>query len=353
MRSDETGKRPTDYYQITMEKVEVEIIPDQTTKVWSYNGQLPGPLIRQRGGVESFDQGRQSVVRFINQLGQDAEGQDIRTSVHLHGMASNPEYDGYAEDLSYPGYFKDYVYPNDRAATIWYHDHAIAQTSRNVYMGLAGMYIVEDEFERALNLPQGNYDVPLILQDMRLDTKGQLVFGDRGRRSVYGDVVLINGIPWPRMKVERRRYRFRVLNASASRTYQLVLSRKPNGQSMNRDTLHVIATDCGLLGQCVPLSAPFQRLRISPAERYEFIIDFSGYDPGTHLFLRNPVYSHNIDSNADSQVLMRFDVGKGPPKDEGDLPEFYPVKSIFELAREEGIKIGGPRVFRFQHGGNL
>ena len=80
-------------------------------------------------------------------------------------MASLPQYDGFATDFIPPGYFKDYIYPNDRAATIWYHDHAIDKTSRNVYMGLAGMYIVEDEFERNLPLPKGQYDVPLIIRD--------------------------------------------------------------------------------------------------------------------------------------------------------------------------------------------
>ncbi|NEQ33328.1 MAG: multicopper oxidase domain-containing protein [Leptolyngbya sp. SIO4C5] len=211
VRSDERGDRPTDYYEITLRKAQVNILADRPTEVWSYNGVVPGPTIRQRGGIEPEDQGRQSVVRFINQIGQDDEGQDFKTVTHLHGMASLPQYDGYAEDLIPPDHFKDYIYPNDRAATIWYHDHAVEQTSRNVYKGLAGMYIVEDEYERRLNLPAGDYDVPLILQDVRLDENGKLLFNDRARRSLYGDITLVNGVPWPYMPVERRKYRFRVL----------------------------------------------------------------------------------------------------------------------------------------------
>ena len=195
-------------------------------------------------------------------------------------MASLPQYDGYAEDLICPGQFKDYFYPNDRAATIWYHDHAIDRTSRNVYMGLAGMYIVSDEEERQFNLPQGEYDVPLILQDLRLADDGSLIFNDRGQRSLYGDISLVNGVPWPCMKVARRKYRFRVLNASTSRTYDLVLSQKEDGLTPG-ERMYVIGSDCGLLDAPVELTSPLQTLVIAPAERYEFIIDFSQYDLGT------------------------------------------------------------------------
>ncbi|MGB3613784.1 MAG: multicopper oxidase domain-containing protein, partial [Elainellaceae cyanobacterium] len=158
--SDET----TDYYEIRLQKKRVEILPGTTTEIWGYNGLFPGPTIRQRGGNPNTE-GRQSVVRFINELGKDDDDCDIDAVVHLHGMASLPQYDGFATDLVRPDHFKDYIYPNDRAATIWYHDHAIDKTARNVYMGLAGMYIVEDGFERDCPLPKDDYDVPLIIRD--------------------------------------------------------------------------------------------------------------------------------------------------------------------------------------------
>ncbi len=90
----------TDYYEITMRKARVGILPGLTTEVWAYNGISPGPTIKQRVG-------RQSVVRFIN------NSVDTPTSVHLHGMASLPQYDGYAEDLIAVGSYKDYIYPNN------------------------------------------------------------------------------------------------------------------------------------------------------------------------------------------------------------------------------------------------
>lgn len=185
---------PTDYYEIVMKKSQVDILPGLSSEIWSYNGITPGPTIRQ-------NRDRLSVVRFINKL-------DIPTSIHLHGMASDPEYDGYAEDLIPPGYYKDYKYPNNRASTLWYHDHAIHQTSRNVYMGLAGMYIVDDGVEQSLNLPQGEYEIPLIIQDKKFAIDGSLIFDNKGQRGIYGDVMLVNGVPWPRMEVANRKYRF-------------------------------------------------------------------------------------------------------------------------------------------------
>jgi spore coat protein A len=355
VRSDERGPRPTDYYQLTLEKNQVEILKNKPTEIWGYNGITPGPTIRQRGGIEPEDQGRQSVVRFINKLGRDDRGQAIKTSTHLHGMASLPQYDGYAEDLIPPEYFKDYIYPNDRAATIWYHDHAVEQTSRNVYHGLAGMYIVEDEFERQLKLPQGEYDVPLILQDVQLDQEGQLVFKDRARRHFYGDITLVNGVPWPHMQVERRKYRFRILNASVSRSYHPMLSRAENQQTLG-DTLYVIATDCGLISHPVPIQAtrrrPFKQFRIAPAERYEIVIDFSQYPSGTQLFLRNLVQDSNLDGTLRSQALMRFEVLPGNPQDDSELrPALRPVQSLYDRALANGKPIC-TRTFRFERANN-
>ncbi|MDJ0635875.1 MAG: multicopper oxidase family protein [Xenococcaceae cyanobacterium MO_188.B29] len=346
VRSYEKRRRPLDCYEITMKKAQVEIIPGLNTEVWSYNGTLPGPVIRQRGGFRDEDRGRDSLVRCINQLGTTQEnGREIpiNTSIHLHGMASLPQYDGYAEDLICPKQFKDYFYPNDRAATIWYHDHAIDRTSRNVYMGLAGMYIVEDEEERQFNLPKGEYDVPLILQDLRLADDGSLIFNDRGQRSLYGDVSLVNGVPWPYMKVARRKYRFRVLNASTSRLYQLVLSQKENRLTTG-EKLAVIGTDCGLLDTPVELASPLQTLSIAPAERYEFVIDFARYPLGTQLFLRNPEIQNtsNIDSDDRLQTIMRFDIDRDEP-DDSSLPDR--LRPIKRLDPNQAVRT---RKFRFE-----
>jgi spore coat protein A, manganese oxidase len=165
-----TQKYGIDYYQMTMRKEKITLgspkagSPPVQAEFWTYNGSIPGPLIRQTKNVASC-------IRFINQLDTDARSNPICNSVHLHGMASLPQYDGHAEDLIQPNYYKDYYYPNNRASILWYHDHAVHKTSRNVYMGLAGMYIVEYGLEDFCKkpakypLPTGEFEIPLILQD--------------------------------------------------------------------------------------------------------------------------------------------------------------------------------------------
>lgn len=278
VRSDST----TDYYEITMKKASVEILPKLKTEVWAYNGITPGPTIKQT-------RDRRSVVRFIN------NSVGTPTSVHLHGMASLPEYDGYAEDLTNPGQYKDYIYPNNRAATLWYHDHAIHNTARNVFMGLAGMYLVQDQEELNLPLPKGDYDVPLIIQDKQFGSSGNLIFDDQGEKSQYGDVILVNGVPWPKMQVANRKYRFRILNGSVSRSYQLALS--------TGEPLIVIGTDAGLMGA----PAPVKDMRIGMAERYEVVIDFSKYKVGTKITLQN-LQPDNNDNYDGTENIMQFEV---------------------------------------------
>lgn len=306
-----------DYYEIVMQQQDLQILPQLgKTRCWTYGSTLPGPMIRQ-------PKRRESVVRFINQLGQDSGGKDITTSIHLHGMASRPEYDGYSEDLIPLNYYKDYYYPNNRGATLWYHDHAVHQTSRNVYMGLAGMYVVEysqDDFVNPADsdrLPQGDYEIPLIIQDKQFALNGSLIFDDRGQRGVYGDIVLINGVPYPYLEVERRKYRFRILNGSASRTYELALSQDPQTLTIG-DKLTVIATDAGLLATPVELKTPASGLQIGIAERYEIVIDFAAYpDSIEHLYLRNMGFPSNLDS--EPQALLRFDL-KQRVKDDSIIP---------------------------------
>jgi spore coat protein A, manganese oxidase len=357
-KSNTTGDRPIDYYEITMQKAEVEILPGLKTKMWCYVGKglapaAVGPIIRQHGGVEPEDEGRTSVIRFVNNLGttiEQGEAEPIATSIHLHGMASLPEYDGYATDLIPPDFFKDYFYPNDRAATLWYHDHAIHKTSRNVYMGLAGMYVVDDAKDRALNLPKGDYDIPLIIQDKKFDAAGQLVLDDHNQRSAFGEVVLVNGAPFPRLKVARRKYRFRILNASPSRVYQLVLSQAENAL-VGKDSFHVISTDAGLLEKPVKMTAPSDLLRIGVGERYGIVIDFKNYPKGTKLYLQNPAFSNNLDTSNNTSVIMRFDIEEDAT-DDSSLPDV--LRQPFERLVDQ-IQPGQTvptRTFRFERNGN-
>jgi FtsP/CotA-like multicopper oxidase with cupredoxin domain len=337
-----------DYYTIRMQKVEMEILPNLKTQVWRYVGNpdpttpetdtLVGPVIRQ-------PKLRRSAVRFINELGKDSKGKEIQTSIHLHGMASLPQYDGYTEDLIPDQYYKDYYYPNNRAATLWYHDHAVGKTSRNVYMGLAGMYIVEyapEDFqnpEDSDRLPKDDYDVSLIIQDRRFGRDGQLLFNDLGQRASYGDIMLVNGVPWPRMEVANRKYRFRILNGGPSRTLQLALS--------TGDDLVVIASDAGLLAEPVRT----QTLRVGVAERYEFIVDFSKH-LGKRVILQNPALDSNVDSDARSLAIMAFDVTRQEPDDSQIPAKLGKVRSVEDILAADGLTLAQVRTRTFRFGRN-
>lgn len=337
-------EREIRYYQITLRKQQVGVCfapdghPLKTAEAWIYQGSgskptqpwIVGPVIRQPRSGDRVE--HLSVVRFINELGKDEQNTDICASVHLHGMASLPQYDGYAEDLIPPGYCKDYYYPNNRASTLWYHDHAVHKTARNVYMGMAGMYIVQYEADDFANpndfgcLPKGEFEVPLILQDKTFEVsekntnQWKLVLNDRGQRGVYSSVVLANGVPWPRMTVKRRKYYFRILNASPSRTYQLALSRQAKGQSTAPDPLVVIGSDAGLLPAPVYLSGQNNPLRIGVAERYGVIIDFAQFPKDVkQVFLRNVPFPSNLGPEPDA--LIRFDLSDEPA---GDDPSYIP-----------------------------
>ncbi|WP_013334370.1 multicopper oxidase family protein [Gloeothece verrucosa] len=272
----------TDYYYIVLQKTQMPIqglaATGVPTNVWSYTGitnrgllpaVIPGPTIRQQIG-------RQSVVRFVNCLGNLAEndipttdkqkwpiGEPINAVIHLHGMASLPQYDGYTVDYIQPYYYKDYHYPNDRPATFWYHDHALDRTRRNVAMGMAGIYVVYDQFELD-NLPSGNYDIPLVFQS----------YPDPAGATAYNGYTLVNGVYQARLQVKPRKYRFRLLNATATQTlYLSLLQTDATSRAYPGPVITVIGTDGGLVEKPVTTT----ELRIGMGERYEILIDFSQY----------------------------------------------------------------------------
>jgi FtsP/CotA-like multicopper oxidase with cupredoxin domain len=223
----------------------------------------------------------------------------MATSTHLHGSASLPEYDGYASDVTPSGFCKNYHYPNFQPArTLWYHDHGVHFTAQNVYSGLAALYIMHDPVEKEL-LPQGAYDVPLVLSDAMFAKDGSLGYDDRDHSGLWGDVILVNGRPWPVMKVQPRVYRFRVLNASISRSYRPTLS--------TGDPVYVVGTDGGLM----PSSQAVKYWRHGMAERYEVLIDFSKYKPGQRIELRNLSNDNNRDYD-NTNKIMAFDVVAPP-----------------------------------------
>ena len=238
-----------DYYGITQRVARAEILPGLETEVWAYDGVFPGPTIESRSG-------RETVMRHKNEL-------PVPVSVHLHGGKTPPGSDGYPTDLIVPhgmkhhgrpmgGHHskditfshghKDYAYPiEQRAATLWYHDHRMDFTAPQVWRGLAGFHIVRDREEDALPLPGGEKDVPLMICDRSFAEDGSFLYPSLDPSlmekpgvtegymdGVLGDAILVNGAPWPEMEVSDTRYRFRILNASNARRYELALDPEPS-----------------------------------------------------------------------------------------------------------------------------
>ena len=289
------------YYDITARAGKARLIPGVDTAVGAYSdtkahfqGMVPGPILSMERGEEAF-------VTMRNHLPTaNPMGGDYRISTHLHGSESLPEYDGYAADVTPVGSMKTYHYPNTQPArTLWYHDHGQHYTAQNAYGGLAAQYHLHDEQERAL-LPQGDFDVPLTVTDAIFAADGSLAYLDDSHTGLWGDVVLVNGRAWPKMTVQRRTYRFRVLVASISRSYRFRMS--------NSMPMVVVATDGGL----TPKGTAVTSYRHAPSERYEIVIDFSKVPLTTKrvelLNLSNP---NNVDYDFTGKV-MAFDLSEEP-----------------------------------------
>jgi len=254
---------------LTATLADVQVLPGRKTRMWTYNGTFPGPTIRRPTG-------QTTTVTLVNNLPQVAG----ELTLHNHGNHSAAENDGQPDDfLAAPmGGSVTYTYTgteagaNERGAFQWYHDHRMDVTGRNVWMGLAGMYIIDDPADPR-TLPKGEFDVPLLVADRSFDANNQLAYTFNAA-GVTGNRILVNGVPQPYFNVGDRKYRLRILNASNSRSYDFALG---NGQSFVQ-----IGTESGLL------PAPVRRshILVGPAERVDVVLDFAG-KLGQRIVLQN------------------------------------------------------------------
>jgi bilirubin oxidase len=199
------------------------------------------------------------------------------------------------------GEYKDYYYPNGQAArTLWYHDHAEHITAQNAYFGQAGFYILHDPAEDVLGLPSGKYDIPLGLSSKQYNSDGTLFDPINEIVSLYGDVIHVNGQPWPYLTVEPRKYRFRFLDSAISRTFQLYFESVTTAKKVN---FQVIASDAGLIAH--PITT--DNLYISMAERWEVIVDFAAFK-GQSVDLKNMRDVGADEDYAATDKVMRFNV---------------------------------------------
>jgi blue copper oxidase len=201
------------------------------------------------------------------------------SNIHWHGMLTPANMDGHPKDIAQAGTSRNYTYTiNQRAATTWFHPHPHMKTAKQAYMGLAGMFIVNDAEEAALNLPSGEREVPLVLSDKRFNTDASLNYKPTLMdimTGYLGNKVLVNNTASPFLDVKTCHYRFRIVNGSNARIYDLALS--------NGSPFTVIGNDGGLLEKPVTLNHAL----ISPGERLDILIDFSEMPIGTEVFLQS------------------------------------------------------------------
>ena len=263
---------------LTAVSSEVQLFEGEKTDVYSYKGELIkgekytlqeipnsylGPIIRVK-------QNQKIRVRFNNELPDES-------IIHWHGLHVPHEMDGHPMNVIKSG--EHFVYEfvvDNRPGTYWFHPHPHGQTGPQVYKGLAGLFIVEDNQE---DLPSGEYEVPLVIQDRRFDSSNQLVYLENNMMDrmigFLGNEILINGQSHTSMEVKKGTYRFRVLNGSNSRIYKIAWS--------DGADLTVIGNDGGLLAK--PINKPYMML--APGERIELWRDFSSEETDQHISLNS------------------------------------------------------------------
>ncbi|MCW3841606.1 multicopper oxidase family protein [Micromonospora yasonensis] len=365
-----------DRYKVTQREVKVEILPGVRTPMWTYEGTFPGPTIEAR-------RGRPITVTHRNEL-------PVPTVVHLHGGRNTPTPDGYPTDLVLPEAWpepaggtsamhqmadmslmdgmsamsgpsgmagmrdpravvtrltRDYTFPTDQRPTmLWYHDHRMDFTAPAIWRGLAGLHFVRDDAEDALGLPAGAREVPLMIADRAFDSDGNLKYPaldpslrDRpGVRESYlagvlGDVILVNGAPWPVHEVDAARYRLRILNASNARHYELEAV-TDDGRRLD---LVQIGADQGLLAAPVT----HRSLPIAPAERYDLIVDFTDVPGGDRVRIRNRLGAGRTrDVMAFRIARKAADDSRIPPVLARDLPSWHQSDAV--RVREFAFRAG-------------
>jgi FtsP/CotA-like multicopper oxidase with cupredoxin domain len=303
-----------------MREAAVQLHPDyppNSTIIWGFNGQVPGPLIRA-------NYGESTLVRYYNDLPSvkiPAPGgfgiAEITT--HLHNAHTPFESDGnpvdYINSINDPTAlnplgFKDNHYPNvyagystfggignpnEALASLWYHDHHLEFTAQNVYKGMFGSYDLFDHVDNnnendptpgALRLPSGDFDIPIFFNDFLLDQDHKLVFDLFNLDGILGDRFCANGAIQPKLTVQKRRYRFRLCNPGPSRWYQFALT---DGTTLF--PFWQLSSD----GNLLPNAVKVNNVRLSVAERADIVVDFSSpvFGSLTKLFLVNQLEQVN------------------------------------------------------------
>lgn len=276
--------KPDVEFELLCQNVDVPILVGKKTRVQKYSAKLlsgpensitdiPNSFL---GPVIRLHKGQKVRIHLLNQLNEE-------TITHWHGLHVPAEVDGHPMYVIRPG--QRFVYEFEvvnRACMAIYHPHPHEATARQVYHGLAGGIIVNDEEEAALGLPSGEFELPIVIQDKLFDTDNQLLYnpGMHGNMfGFYGNRILVNGQPELQLDVATRAYRLRFLNGSTARIYKLAWD--------DGTPVTVLGTDGGLLNE--PENKPY--VMLAPGERLDVWVDFSGRAVGSELVMRSLPFS--------------------------------------------------------------
>jgi spore coat protein A len=292
-------------YTVSVEEATQSVHPEMpATSLWTYNGAWPSSTIVATKGTPIE-------VTYVNNLpaggggnrggnilevdncahGPNDWGDSKRVVTHLHGGHVPARVDGQPEYHILPGETDIYEYPNNQdAATVWYHDHALGITRLNVYAGMAGFYLIADEEDtlgpdNAFGFPSGQYEIGLAIQDRTFNEDGSLFYNAQLEDAFKGELALVNGKVMPFLNVDQGKYRFRVLNGSQSREYDLRLECTNCPQGIGDPSFTLVGTDLGLIDAPIDLGNDIGLQ--GPAERMDVVVDFEGYPVGTEIILRN------------------------------------------------------------------
>lgn len=370
------GRQTTEidtHIELHAEAAQVQLRPGPPTRVWRFRGELLsgdsgalhagaggflGPTIRAR-------RGQRLRIDLVNGLPES-------TIVHWHGLHVPDTMDGHPRFAIGPGERYRYEFTVDnRAGSYWYHPHPHGRTGKQVYAGLAGLFLVSDDEEAALGLPGGTRDLPLVIQDRNFGADNQLIYiggeapeparrggmgmggmmGGRmmgggmgsmmaGIMGVLGEQILVNGSMPALRQVERRAYRLRLFNAANTRTLKLAW--------IDGSALHVIATGGGLLA--VPLQRDY--VMLPPADRIELWVDFADWPAGSEPTLRSLAFDGGIDMGrmmggggmADGAAfdVQRFKVGAETSHDDR-LPAR--LSKLGAPQPQQAVNVDSPKVF--------
>ncbi len=268
-------------------------IKGKPTRSYGYSGPVLGPAIRLRRG----DEVEMTVENAL----------DVDTTVHWHGLLVPGDIDGGPHQIIKSGRtWRPRLRVEQPASTAWFHPHLHHDTARQIYMGLTGLIIVDDGSDATLGLPRayGFDDLPIIIQDRSFDTDGSLLYDpDPDPQTIQygnrGSTIILNGVVRPVAQVPCSLVRLRILNAANAQNFDLRFS--------DRREFRVIASDAGSLSTPVSLN----QLRVSPAERFEILVDFANRKPvmletgpDTLMGIFGAV---SQDGSADFVSIMRFE----------------------------------------------